>query len=200
MSKDTDAKGIPLAADHPAVKLGIPIWAFYLAFNTVITSIGLAVATFLAFPTEPQAEDKIRTLASLRLGWIYMGAWVFKITQFCLGINLGTARTESKVSVPDQQVYQVKGAAGSKLGYVLMETDGAIGRFNRAQRALQNYNENVPLFMLMFVLAGYVCPFPAFLSACTFSAGRVFSAIGYTSATDSRIPGTLLGAAHASWS
>ena len=194
---DTDEKGIPLAASHPAVKLGIPIWTFYLLFNGILTSIGMTVAHFLVFPMEPKSTrttDQIDVLASYGLGWVFLGAWVLKLGQMVMGINLGTARTVAKVEVPDQQVYQVKGAEGSKLGYVLMETEGVIGKFNRAQRALQNYNESAPIFFLMFVLAGCVAPFGIFICTCIYSAGRVINAIGYTSATDSRVPGTLIGA------
>ena len=61
---------------------------------------------------------------------------------------------------------------------------------------MQNYNENAPLFYLEYVLAGYYAPFGTFLCACTFAVGRVINAIGYTSAADSRIPGTLIGASH----
>jgi len=196
MSKkiETDQKGIPLVASHPAVKMGIPIWTFYLLFNCILLSIGLAITKFVVLPLEAKSADKIATLASADLGWVYLGAWVLKLGQMMIGVNLGTARTVAKVEVPDQQVYQVKGVAGASLGYVLMETEGAIGEFNRAQRALQNYNESAPLLLLMFVLAGYVAPFAVFLCTCTYSAGRVINAIGYTSAADSRIPGTLIGA------
>jgi len=190
---ETDEKGIPLVASHPAVKMGIPVWLFYLLFNGVLLSIGMAVALLLILPAEPKFADKISVLTSGGFGWLFLGAWVLKLAQLAMGINLGSARTAAKVEVPDQQVYQVKGAAGSKLGYVLMETDGAIGTFNRAQRAVQNYGENAPLFMLMFVLAGWVAPFGIFVCACVYAVGRVVNAIGYTSAADSRIPGTLIG-------
>jgi len=190
---ETDAKGIPVKADHPAVAMGIPIPIFYLIFNGIMLSIGLAVAYFIAFPNDHKSASKIATLASLDLGWLYLGAWVLKLGALMLGINLGSARLASKVAVPDQHCYQVKGAEGSKLGYVLMETEGDIGKFNRAQRALQNYNEIFPMFVLMFVLAAFVCPFAAFMCACVFAAARAIQAVGYTKETDGRIPGTMLG-------
>lgn len=190
--KETDAKGIPLKADHPALAMGIPIWAFYLIFNTIITSVGVATTLFVVFPSQPAATEKLANLTSLGLGWVYLGVWVIKLGQVFLGINLGTARVGSRVAVPDQHVYQVKGAEGSKLGFVMMDTDGANGMFNRAQRALQNYNETFPLFAIVFLLAGYVCPFPAFVCVCVYSAAKVLAAVGYTSAAEGRIPGTMI--------
>mmetsp|Transcript_11727 Transcript_11727/g.24706 ORF Transcript_11727/g.24706 Transcript_11727/m.24706 type:complete len:226 (+) Transcript_11727:38-715(+) len=191
---ETDAKGIPLAADHPAAQMGLPIWLFYLFFNAILALVGFAIAQYAVFPREPKSCDKIKSLASLDIGWLYLGACVLKVGHMLMGINLGQARVASKVNVPDQQVYQVKGAEGSKLGYVLMETEGAIGAFNRAQRALQTYNEGMPLVLLMFVCAGYVCPFSTFVCALAIASSRLLSAIGYTSSADGRLPGTLISA------
>jgi len=189
---EVDAKGIPLKSSHPAVGMGIPIWLFYFVFNGIFTSIGLAVVYFGIYPATPAADGKIATLASLDLGYAYLGAFVMKVGIMLLGINLGGARATAKVEVPDQQCYQVKGAEGSKLGYVLMETEGAIGEFNRAQRALQNFNENFPLFVVMYFLASFVFPFAAFVCTAVFMAFRVMGAVGYTSATDGRLGGTML--------
>ncbi len=177
-----------------AVGMGIPIWLFYFVFTSVFTSIGLAVVYFGIYPATPAADGKIATLASLDLGYAYLGAFVMKVGIVLLGINLGGARATAKVEVPDQQCYQVKGAEGSKLGYVLMETEGAIGEFNRAQRALQNFNENFPLFVVMYFLASFVFPFAAFVCTALFMAFRVMGAVGYTSAADGRLGGTMLAA------
>jgi len=192
MAKETDAKGIPLKADHPAIGMGIPIWSFYFMFNSFMTLVGVAITSLVIYPSQPGLEEKIDTLASLGFGWAYLGMWIIKLGQMLLGINLGTARVASRVAVPDQHVYQVKGAEGSKLGFVLMDTEGANGSFNRAQRALQNYHETFPLFAVMFLLAAFVCPFPAFVCACVYSAAKVLAALGYTSAAEGRIPGTMI--------
>ena len=36
------------------------------------------------------------------------------------------------------------------------------------------------------------CPFPAFVCACVYSAAKVLAALGYTSAAEGRIPGTMI--------
>mmetsp|Transcript_33618 Transcript_33618/g.81773 ORF Transcript_33618/g.81773 Transcript_33618/m.81773 type:complete len:227 (-) Transcript_33618:172-852(-) len=191
---ETDAKGIPLAADHAAAQMGLPVWLFYLFLHAILGSVGFAIAQYAVFPREPKSCDKMKSLASLDLGWLYLGACVLKMGHILMRINLAQARVASKVNVPDQQVYQVKGAEGSKLGYVLMETEGAIGAFNRAQRALQTYNEGMSLVLLMFVCAGYVCPFSTFVCAFALAASRLHCAVGYTSSADGRMPGTLISA------
>ena len=172
--------------------MGIPIWSFYFVFTGVFTSIGLAVVHFGIYPATPTADARIATLASLDLGYAYLGAFVMKLGIMMMGINLGGARATAKIEVPDQQCYQVKGAEGSKLGYVLLETEGAIGEFNRAQRALQNFNETFPLFVVMYFLASFVFPFAAFVCTAVFMFFRVMGARGYTSAADGRLGGTML--------
>jgi len=187
---DTDGKGIPLKSSYPA---NIPVPVLYTILNGVFLAIGVAVAYFMILPSTPAANVKIQLLASHDLGWIYMGAYALKVGQVMMNTNLGIRRKACKVNVPDQQVYKVKGAGGSSLGYVLMESEGDLGAFNRAQRALQNYNEIYPQFVLYFLLAGFVFPFGTFLCAALFGVARVFTAIGYTSAPDSRMPGNMMG-------
>jgi len=158
----------------------------------VFGSIGVAVAYFAIYPATATADAKIATVASLDLGWVYLGAFVMKVGILVIGINLGGARAAAKVEVPDQQCYQVKGAEGSKLGYVLMETEGEIGAFNRAQRALQNFGETFPLFVIMYLLASFVFPFYAFVVCCCYMAAKAIMAVGYTSSADGRMGGTML--------
>lgn len=191
--KEYDAKGIATKVFHPADSMGIPIWLFYLIFTTVFTAIGTAVAYFVVLPLDAGAVAKVATLAELGLGWTYLGAFSMKFGLLAMGVNLGHARSAAKVEVPDQQCYQVKGSAGAKLGYVLMETEGAVGAFNRAQRGLQNFNETFTLFVVMYLLASFVFPFYAFVAATAFMGARVLGAVGYTSSADGRMGGNILG-------
>ena len=67
------------------------------------------------------------------------------------------------------------------------------GRFNRAQRAYQNYLENAPHMTAVFILAGFVFPFPAFVLLCLFMLARNLAAYGYINAPDGRMAGNMLG-------
>ena len=96
------------------------------------------------------------------------------------------------VHPPDQQVYQVKGAEGSKLGYVLMDYDGDNGKFNRSQRAIQNYNETYPQALIYIVLAGFVYPREVMVLAGIYSFTRLTYAVGYTSSVDGRLGGFII--------
>jgi uncharacterized membrane protein YecN with MAPEG domain len=75
-----------------------------------------------------------------------------------------------------------------------METEGDFGRFNRAQRALQNYLEQLPIVLALFVAAGFVFPFPSFVVIIVFCLMRIMSAIGYTAQSSGRMNGNMLAA------
>ena len=98
--------------------------------------IGLAMAWFLAYnPTEATraiVDAKIGILVEHNLGWLFLGIFFVKLLQVPLHIILGEARKASKVAVPNQHVYRIMASERSWLGYVLMETEGEHGAFNRA--------------------------------------------------------------------
>lgn len=96
------------------------------------------------------------------------------------------------VHPPDQHVYEVKGAEGSKLGYVLMDQEGNNGKFNRAQRAVQNFNESFPQVALTTVFAGFVYPKEVMVLTGINSAARVLSSLGYTSSAEGRMGGFMV--------
>eukprot|EP00930_Biecheleria_cincta_P028335 TRINITY_DN19774_c0_g1_i1.p1 TRINITY_DN19774_c0_g1~~TRINITY_DN19774_c0_g1_i1.p1 ORF type:complete len:221 (-),score=38.97 TRINITY_DN19774_c0_g1_i1:179-841(-) len=185
-----DERGIPTKSEYPP----LPIPALYGIMTTIFIGVGLAIAFGIyTLGSTSRYDSKISTLAAGDLGWAYLGLFVTKLCMFLTNVNLGMARKESKVNVPDQQVYKVYTGSEKPLGYVLMEQEGVLGRFNRAQRALQNSLEAMPTFLANFLLAAYVFPFPALVAATWYGLCRVAYAFGYTSDPKSRIGGTMLG-------
>eukprot|EP00294_Goniomonas_avonlea_P009109 CAMPEP_0114541890 /NCGR_PEP_ID=MMETSP0114-20121206/1546_1 /TAXON_ID=31324 /ORGANISM="Goniomonas sp, Strain m" /LENGTH=218 /DNA_ID=CAMNT_0001726157 /DNA_START=125 /DNA_END=781 /DNA_ORIENTATION=- len=183
-----DDTGIPLNSTYDKLP---PIPILYPTFASVFTVIGLVAAWFIA-ERSPKSEAKIALLAAHGLGWIYASLLPLKVTGLVHGIILGMARKASKVNLPNQHVYSVYTKPGAaRLGYVLMEEEGALGRFNRAQRAFVNFSDTLSGFLLIFLLAGFVFPFPTFCLACAFFAFRCIGAAGYTANTDSRMSGNL---------
>mmetsp|Transcript_28280 Transcript_28280/g.61197 ORF Transcript_28280/g.61197 Transcript_28280/m.61197 type:complete len:205 (+) Transcript_28280:45-659(+) len=179
-----DERGIPLKSDYD--KFPMPITLMYPLFTGVFIAIGFGVSTVIL--STQQTEDRLRLIKEFNLGWIYLGVLVLKLGQLVTGINLGQARKASKVNLPDQQAYKVHGTEK----YALMDNEGAIGRFNRAQRSLQNYNEVLPMFLIEFALAGFVIPFPVFCITAFWAATRALSAFGYTASVQGRMSGNML--------
>lgn len=189
---ETDNKGIPLKGPYPE---GVPIAVFFSVFHAVFGLVGYAIAQYVIYGGEvskAKADAKIAILAEYDLGWIYMGLIAVKLLQIPLMIAFGDARKKSKTHAPDQHVYEVKGAEGSKLGYVLMVTDGVQGEFNRAQRAWSNYHETMALVVILFLASGWVFPFESFLCAVIWGLARVMYAFGYGTSAEGREIGFMI--------
>ena len=63
---------------------------------------------------------------------------------------------------------------------VILEDEGAAGMYNRANRSLHHFVENVPGFIMIYALAAFVFPFVAMVCAITFAVGRCLHQSGYT--------------------
>lgn len=135
---------------------------------------------------------KLHPIIGKELHWVYLGAIMLKLGYNFMYILSGEARKGAKIAVPDQFAYKVYTPPGSpELGYVLFETEGPIGCFNRAQRGIANYWESAPFFFLMAGLAGFVFPFPVFVLCCFFAFFRFQQVVGYSKGKDGRMSGFL---------
>jgi hypothetical protein len=108
---ETDARGIPLTGyggyhEKPA----IPI--LYGIFTFIFTTIGFLLTRFVAYRASNQSavDAKLSIISFYDLGWMYIGLFFLRLLQLPIAVLLGSARKESKISVPDQHVYKVCGA------------------------------------------------------------------------------------------
>mmetsp|Transcript_105207 Transcript_105207/g.327998 ORF Transcript_105207/g.327998 Transcript_105207/m.327998 type:complete len:220 (+) Transcript_105207:59-718(+) len=187
-----DERGIPTKSDYPPKP---PVPVLYVGFAVVGFAIGFGIAfAVYVFGAQAKYDRQIDALAAGGLGWIYLSVVAIKVVALCININLGLSRKAAKVNVPDQQVYKVYvPESQSQLGYVMMETEGVLGTFNRAQRAYQNFLEQLPIFLVVMLLAGYAFAFPAFICALIYGSFRVIAAVGYTKRPKGRMAGNILG-------
>ena len=63
---------------------------------------------------------------------------------------------------------------------VVLDNEGDIGKFNRANRSLHHFGENMGGFLVGMVLAGLVYPFHTLVATISFAVGRILHQIGYT--------------------
>ena len=83
-----------------------------------------------------------------------------------------------RVSSPDHADTSTESAGA--LGPVVLEEGGDVGKYNRANRSLHHYIENLPPFLLGMPLCAYVFPAATFVLTCLFAVGRVAHQLGYT--------------------
>eukprot|EP00444_Apocalathium_aciculiferum_P029327 CAMPEP_0183419396 /NCGR_PEP_ID=MMETSP0370-20130417/25756_1 /TAXON_ID=268820 /ORGANISM="Peridinium aciculiferum, Strain PAER-2" /LENGTH=236 /DNA_ID=CAMNT_0025603189 /DNA_START=69 /DNA_END=779 /DNA_ORIENTATION=- len=85
--------------------------------------------------------------------------------------NLRANMTVYKLSVP---------SIDDPMPYIVMEDEGPIGEYNRANRSMFNFNEGCASFVLNMVFAGQVFPCPALVAAILFAVGRIMHMCDYS--------------------
>mmetsp|Transcript_1025 Transcript_1025/g.2097 ORF Transcript_1025/g.2097 Transcript_1025/m.2097 type:complete len:218 (-) Transcript_1025:80-733(-) len=183
----------PRESDYKKMGMGeANLYVVYPAFGMVFSVPGIIGAcASLFWMKTPSVRGKASTLANNSLGPLYISFFLYRMCHTMINANLGTARRASCINVPDQQVYKVVGGPADK-SLVLMDDEHELyGPFNRAQRALQNLNENLPLVMTDFLLTGFV--FPWTTAVCGFLTGvfRFIGAKGYTQERMERMKGNM---------
>mmetsp|Transcript_68193 Transcript_68193/g.158252 ORF Transcript_68193/g.158252 Transcript_68193/m.158252 type:complete len:219 (-) Transcript_68193:81-737(-) len=131
-------------------------------------------------------DDNIHHVADMQRHWLYAGAGIMSLMVSWLNIwplmaksqimlrnsgNLRANMTILRVNVAED---------ATELPYVVMEERGAIGRYNRANRSLFNFNEGIAGTIINIVLVGHVFPFPAFVLTTILAFARIIHQVGYS--------------------
>lgn len=120
------------------------------------------------------------------LGYTFWAAFVFSLTVWWL--NMYPAMRWKPLVMPgnagnlrvNQNIFKVNGVSGEpNQPYVVLEDEGNVGKYNRANRSLTHFIENVPSLVVNWLLATFVFPFPAFVLMVIFCIGRVLHMLGY---------------------
>ncbi|CAJ1458373.1 unnamed protein product [Effrenium voratum] len=149
-----------MAAPDPStsdfVKVGFDKVNFFVMFPTFTAAFTIPgiLGGVAAFYHKSSAVQKVELVADYSLGPLYVAMFLVRIIFSFIQSNLADARRNTGINVPDQHAYKVvTGSAAGSL--VLMDDEGAFGRFNRAQRGVQNVWENVfPLSIELLVFPG----------------------------------------------
>ncbi|CAB9510096.1 expressed unknown protein [Seminavis robusta] len=161
-----DAMGLEETKGKPPPSEDAVREEYFRTFSGMALVIGPFMASTLYFAVTtvfPAEQDmiasKLKLIAQFELQYVYMGYYIIFWTRLYAVINSNAARAPARLGRPNQHVYQIMDASGpySKAPYVLMVDDkGPIGRFNRAQRACFNLDEQLPLFLAGFLLQSFV--------------------------------------------
>ena len=135
------------------------------------------------------STHRIAKLVDGEQGWTHLAAAVLAlvtgwINTYPMMYKHMIMRTTSGNLRANMMIYKQSGVDASKSGYVLLETQGPVGSYNRANRSLTHFVENSIPMALLIVLCGDVFPFPTFVLTVLFAIGRMlhqsaYAAIGY---------------------
>jgi uncharacterized membrane protein YecN with MAPEG domain len=180
--------GLPQRSD--LAKIPGRVLLFYATLNSIFLGIGVGSACLIdRYLPDSKVESKIRLLADYDLGWLYLAVFLLKFVPNAINAVVAARRKEARANNPDQHVYRVYTAPGAPaLPYVLMETEGDVGRFNRAQRAAGNYLEYLPGQLATSLLAGFVYPLPVFIVSVIYVVSRITMTLRYSEEAKGRTP------------
>ncbi|CAE7161370.1 unnamed protein product [Symbiodinium pilosum] len=182
----------PDPAKSDFAKMGMEKSNFFVVFPVfqLIFSLPGIVGAVVAVKRNSFVQERVDTIATMSAGPLYLAVFFMRFTLMLMQASLGNARRDSGVNVPDQHAYKVVGgnADGS---LVLMDDAEPFGRFNRAQRAVQNHMEQIFPMVLEFLLSGYVFPWTTAALTSGWAALRCYGALQYASDRQARVKGNL---------
>ena len=145
----------------------------------------LAVALYVAVAQFYDVEARLALARSMDLGWAFLAWYVVYLARQSVAINAAACRAGARCPRPDQHVYRIAHPDFNEKPYVMMANAGPQGRFNRAQRAVFNYDEALPLFLSGLLLNALLGPAAFFLAVLNASGRRAF-ARAYTDSLEGR--------------
>lgn len=149
---------------------------------TILIGFGIAEATYF-FGSKAAYDNKISLVKDYELGWAFLGAYIFAKTAAILNMypmiyKSQIMRGKSGNVRANMYIFKMIGDKAVP-GAVVLEEDGDIGRYNRANRSMHHFAENAFGMALGFFPASFIFPFPAFVCMCLFAVGRIMHQTGY---------------------
>ena len=138
--------------------------------------LGIAFGIHLGGTTSTY-NMKIASVKAMDGQYAYLGAFFFGLTS--LFLNMYPAMYKAKVMRMNDGNFRANmfiyklAAAEASPSVVILEEKGAVGEYNRANRALMHFVENVLPMVISWALNSYVYPLPSFVLMLIYCVGRL---------------------------
>jgi len=167
----------------------VPMFGFTFTVVKSIVGVGIAAGIHIWGDTA-KYDAKLALLQKLDLAPLLLTPTIYYLLNSFGMFHAIMHRCAAPVNHPNQHIYKVAG--NTALPYVLMENEGAAGKFNRAQRAYANIMENAPLVLATALLGGFVYPHPMIRLMGIWACLRVVYCVMYTGSHKGRALGFAL--------
>eukprot|EP00403_Amphidinium_massartii_P047090 CAMPEP_0178459268 /NCGR_PEP_ID=MMETSP0689_2-20121128/48031_1 /TAXON_ID=160604 /ORGANISM="Amphidinium massartii, Strain CS-259" /LENGTH=214 /DNA_ID=CAMNT_0020085717 /DNA_START=99 /DNA_END=743 /DNA_ORIENTATION=- len=179
--------GLPAIPDSKKVSVKMAV-----TMNLIMYMFGTIVAVAIYLLATP-VDGKYAVLSSLDLGWLYLALFLISVTKVFVSWHAMYHRHQACIMQPNMYGYKVMTKEGAAaMPYVLQEEEGGVGKANRAQRAIDNYMEYLPILVAHLLAAGFVYPMTCFVIACIVLVARIMYATAYTKDKKARSSGFAL--------
>jgi len=160
------------------------IFTVVLVLVAPCIGFGLAYAIYVISPSSYDA--KIAAVKKQDMHWVFAAAVV--VARTVAFLNFYPMILKSQVMSgkagnlrANMYIFKVLSPDAALSLPVVLEDEGDLGRYNRANRSLHHFTENMGFFVVGLYLAGTCFPAPTFVLACIFGLGRVVHQVGYSS-------------------
>lgn len=159
--------------------------AFVAVLLTVPRLVGFGIAfAIYKFGATAKYDSQLKTFGKEDgYGWLYLAVWLFSVVVSF--VNLFPMFYKEKVMKRDAGnlranmfIYTVDDGSNK---HVVLEEEGGIGEYNRANRSLGQFVENVAGFLLLVPFAGKVFTIPTSVLIIVLAVGRIAHQMGYAS-------------------
>lgn len=181
--------GMPAGCAGPSFFKAVLILALVLIIPSFV---GLALAKFVVLSPTFNSSDLLASYAvnvaalSPDKGYLLLAVLLLSKTMTFLNMypaiywkpqvmpqNAGNLRA-------NMQIFKIIGSDAPKNACVVLETEGALGAYNRANRSLTHMVENSLSFLAGIAVCGMLYPFAVFVLTSGWCIGRVMHQVGYS--------------------
>lgn len=181
------ATGLPVISEEEKDSAFWKGLAVLPVFMIVPRLLGLGIAYGLYKLNHETYDGAVAKLKDLNgdLGYLYIaGALLAVLTGFLnmfptvykgqvMPFNAGNLRS-------NMLIYKVNKIRGDQLPYVVMEEEDEVGMYNRANRALHQFNENIPGTLACVLLSGLIFAKPVAALMAVYVLARAVYQVAYS--------------------
>jgi len=157
----------------------------------VPVAMGLGFAALIhAYGSTSAYNQKIGLVIKYDMHYAYLACVViFRLTEF---LNMLPTVYKARFMTPKSgnlrsNMYIYREHGSDKV--VVLDDGPNTGKYNRANRSLHHYVENVVPLCMSTVLAAFCFPAPTLALVCAFALGRVWHQVAYTKGYGAHAPG-----------
>lgn len=177
--------GLPLISESQKKEAVEKATRQFAVFPFITVAVGTGIAYSIhQFGSNALYSAKLSSVISNDLHYLGLSAFVMaRLTGF---VNMYPMLWKARIMSSkagnlrsNMYIYRQQGS-DDEHGKIVLEAEGDVGAYNRANRSMHHFAENVPGMLLCFPLAAYVFPFPSTVLMSIYALGRVMHQTGYT--------------------
>ena len=177
--------GLPKISEEDVEAASSKTKVFMSIFTIVFYGIGFGIACAIHFCGSTDVYNlRITSLKTVDMQYVYLSAFLYGLLTTFLNMypmlfKSRIMRGTDKNFRANMFIYKLA-APGASSSVVVLEEEGDVGKYNRANRSLMHFIENGSPIVLAIPLNCFVYAFPTFIVFCIYFVGRIVYTIGYT--------------------